>query len=255
MVHTKMSAPYDSISQKKFEHPPKPVVYYSMNNLRGRLGSTRKTKRGRGCDAASSSFDPANASAMQAHFRPELTGSAPKTFGECGRYLAAVIEGGQRSCNSEAYATPSDLSRSSTSKRFDARLHGAGINDEEKAGQRSNTDERHIGRQRFGLSLRTVGATSWSGGKPSHRAAAWRGRWRNHGNPCAEEGMHTRSQQIFLAGAGWAIRTDAHARNVAVTQRLRSESFGGGETRHANAETSLTFGEISEVRQPASYSL
>jgi len=31
--------------------------------------------------------------------------------------------------------------------------------------------------------------------------------------------------------------------------------FGGGETRHANAETSLIFGEISEVRQPASFSL
>jgi hypothetical protein len=30
------------------------------------------------------------------------------------RHLAAVIEGGQRHCNSEAYATPSDLSRSTT---------------------------------------------------------------------------------------------------------------------------------------------
>lgn len=44
-------------------------------------------------------------------------------------------------------------------------------------------------------------------------------------NPCAEEGMHTRSQQFY---------------------------FGGGATRHENAETSLTFGEISEVRSPAS---
>jgi hypothetical protein len=155
--------------EKKIERPAGAVVYYSMNNLRGRLGSTRQV-RGLGCDTDSSIF----------------------------------------------------------SKRFDARLHGAGINDEEKAGQRSNTDECHIGRQRFGLSLRTVGATSWSGGKPSHRAAAWRGRWRNHGNPCAVKGMHTRSQQLY---------------------------FGGGETRHANAETSLTFGEISEVRQPASFSL
>jgi hypothetical protein len=59
-----------------------------MDNLRGRLGSTRQTKRGLGCNADSSSFDPANASAMQAHFRPELTGFAPKTFGECGRYFA-----------------------------------------------------------------------------------------------------------------------------------------------------------------------
>jgi hypothetical protein len=111
------------------------------------------------------------------------------------------------------------------SKRFDARLHGAGINDEENAGQRNNTDERHIGRQRFGLSRRTVGATSWSGGieLEAHASVC-----RNHGNPCAVKGMHTRSQQFY---------------------------FGGGETRHENAETSLTFGEISEVRQPASFSL
>jgi hypothetical protein len=137
-------------------------------------------------------FDPANASAMQAHFRPELTGSAPKTFGECGRYLAAVIEGGQRHCNSEAYATPSDLSRSSISERFDARLHGAGINDEEYAGQRSNTDER------LGLGI-SVGATSnWGGALPSHRADACRGRWRKFGHPCAEKEARLRSQQIFL---------------------------------------------------------
>jgi hypothetical protein len=148
------------------------VVYYSMNN-----------------------FDPANASAMQAHFRPELTGSAPKTFGECGRYLAAVIEGGQRHCNSEAYATPSDLSRSSISERFDARLHGAGINDEENAGQCCHMNGT---RKRKSLLKRIDGEDS------------------------------IRSQQIY---------------------------FGGGETRHANAETSLIFGEISEVRQPASFSL
>jgi len=40
-------------AQKKFEHPPKPVVYYSMNNLRGRLGSTRQV-RGLGCNTDSS---------------------------------------------------------------------------------------------------------------------------------------------------------------------------------------------------------
>jgi hypothetical protein len=139
------------------------VVYYSMNNLRGRLGSTRKTKRGRGCDAASSSFDPANASAMQAHFRPELTGSAPKTFGECGRYFA---------------------------------------------GRYSKTDERHIGRQRFGLSLRTVGATSWSGegygllvvSAPDNTAPHYS---RHHRNPYIEKGMHTRSQQLLLEAGSY----------------------------------------------------
>jgi hypothetical protein len=107
----------------------------------------------------------------------------------------------------------------SLSERFDARLHGAGINDEENAGQRSNTGA-------------TVWWTPWSGGLQGLFARTelksvshWS---RNHGNPCAEKGMHTRSQQIF---------------------------FGGGETRHENAETSLIFGEISEVRQPASFSL
>ena len=104
----------------------------------------------------------------------------------------------------------------SLSERFDARLHGAGINDEENAGQRNNTDERHIGRQRFGLSRRTVGATSRSGenkaygsvGRSSNSLCIGLERTtthcsRNLGNPCAEKGMHTRSQQIFLAGAGW----------------------------------------------------
>jgi hypothetical protein len=167
-----------------------------MNNLRGRLGSTRQV-RGLGCDTDSSIIW------CELH---------------SGLHLAAVIEG------SIPFLGLSDLSRSSISERFDARLHGAGINDEENTGQRS-MDECHIGRQRFGLSLRTVGATSWSGGVKlkAHAFVC-----RNHGNPCAEKGMHTRSQQLY---------------------------FGGGETRHENAETSLIFGEISEVRQPASFSL
>jgi hypothetical protein len=238
------------------------VVYYSMDNLRGRLGSTRKTKRGRGCDAASSSFDPANASAMQAHFRPELTGSAPKTFGECGRYLAAVIEGitVSKARQSARIMGMSDLSRSFTSERFDARLHGAGTNDEENAGR---------------YSIR-MSATSGDRGSAlvCERWAPHRGReivrlmvvsapyntaphcYRNHGNLYIEEGMHTRSQQIFSSRSRMGNREpDAHARDAAVAQRLHSDLFGGGETRHANAETSLIFGEISEVRQPASFSL
>jgi hypothetical protein len=84
----------------------------------------------------------------------------------------------------------SDLSPLQTfSKRFDARLHGAGINDEENAGQRSNTGA-------------TVWWTPWSGGLQGLFAntelksvSHWS---RNHGNPCAVEGMHTRSQQIFF---------------------------------------------------------
>lgn len=70
------------------------------------------------------------------------------------------------------------------------------------AGRYNETDECHIGRQRFGLSLRTVGATSWSGegygllvvSAPDNTAPHYP---RNHGNPYIEEGMHTRSQQIF----------------------------------------------------------
>ena len=41
-------------AQKNIERPEGAVVYYSMDNLRGRLGSTRKTKRGLGCNANSS---------------------------------------------------------------------------------------------------------------------------------------------------------------------------------------------------------
>jgi hypothetical protein len=145
-----------------------------MNNLRGRLGSTRQV-RGLGCDTDSSTNSE------------------------------GIIEGTQRHCNSETYAMVSDLSPFPLSERFDARLHGAGINDEENAGQRRTRKSATLGDR--GLALV---AEQWT-----------------H-NPCAEEGMHTRSQQLY---------------------------FGGGETRHANAETSLIFGEISEVRQPASFSL
>jgi hypothetical protein len=175
-----------------------------MNNLRGRLGSTRQV-RGLGCDTDSSTN------------------------------LEGIIEGTQRHCNSETYAMVSDLSPFPLSERFDARLHGAGINDEENAGQRNNIDERHIARQRFGLSHRTVGATSWSGDSMAYGCVGPVNEmtphcYRNHNNPCAEKGMHIRSQQIFLAGAGWVLRSDAHARGVAVTQRLRSANFGGGAT-------------------------
>jgi hypothetical protein len=82
----------------------------------------------------------------------------------------------------------SDL-KSRNSERFDARLHGAGINDEENAGQRSNTGA-------------TVWWTPWSGGLQGLFAntelksvSHWS---RNHGNPCAVEGMHTRSQQLYF---------------------------------------------------------
>ena len=86
------------------------------------------------------------------------------------------------------------------------------------SGQRSNTDERHIGRQRFGLGPRTVGATSRSGG-------CWTGlrvmrnsgcrfvprlflglRPRNLGNPCAEKVSAHRPRQ----NKGAASLTKAH---------------------------------------------
>jgi len=185
-----------------------------------------------------------------------------------------IIEGTQRHCNSETYAMVSDLSPFPLSERFDARLHGAGINDEENAGQRDNT-------ARTTFSCHNDGEGYWRDGRGMSLLDSRK--------PHAVKGMHTRSQQIFsvsycsdkgnaavreatghiipllrnrikaepsfLAGAGWVVDSDAHARDAAVAQRLHSDLFGGGETRHANAETSLTFGEISEVRQPASFPL
>jgi hypothetical protein len=153
------------------------MVYYSMNNLRGRLGSTRQV-RGLGCDTDSSIFGPRH---------PELI------LVENGG-LAAVIEGEQRHCNSEAYAMSSDLSRSSTSERFDARLHGAGINDEENAGRYSI---RMSGSE---AGLRP--ATSWSGegygllvvSAPDNTAPHYP---RNHGNPCAEKVRPHRPRQKY----------------------------------------------------------
>ena len=214
-----------------------------MDNLRGRLGSTRKTKRGLGCDADSSTnFISAMASACKHTYRSELTGSPEGRFGNAER-LAAVIEG------SIPFLGLSDLSRSSISERFDARLHVAGTNDEENAGRYSNTDERHIGRQRFGLSLRTVGATSWSGDSmvywpvsaPSNTAPHY---YRNHGNPHIEKKARLRSQQIFFSRSrmGW-LCADAHARDAAVAQRLHSATFGGGETRMQMRELQRSGGQ------------
>ena len=113
------------------------MVYYSMDNLRGRLGSTRH-ERGLGCNTDSSTNSE------------------------------GIIEG-KMSVNSL-----SDLSPLQTF-----------------AGQRSNTGA-------------TVWWTPWSGGLQGlsacvelKSASHWS---RNHGNPCAEKGMHTRSQQIFFGG-------------------------------------------------------
>lgn len=136
----------------------------------------------------------------------------------------------------------SDL-KSRNSERFDARLHGAGINDEENAGQRSNTGA-------------TVWWTPWSGGLQGLSARVelkstphWS---RNHGNPCAEKWMHPRPQQIISSRSRMGnVNSDAHARNVAVAQRLHSATFGGGETRHENAEASKIGGSMKS-RHPAS---
>lgn len=83
------------------------------------------------------------------------------------------------------------------------------------AGQRSNTGA-------------TVWWTPWSGGLQGLSACAElksASHWsRNHGNPCAEKGMHTRSQQIF---------------------------FGGGEDPTAKSNASKA-GGLMKLRHPAS---
>lgn len=115
--------------------------------------------------------------------------------------LAAVIEGGMGSLAVKREQTrPSDLSRSSI-----------------LSGQRSNTDERHIGRQRFGLSPRTAGATSRSGG---HRMVS-----RNLGNPCSEKVRPHRPRQTHFTPADpavgvWARLTSDAAPNPAATDWL-----------------------------------
>jgi hypothetical protein len=186
-------------AQKKFEHPPKPVVYYSMDNLRGRLGSTRQV-RGLGCNADSSTNFSSLKTVGRHPNRKPCWIKAFRGLPDEENVSEGIIEG-KMSVNSLSDLSPLQI----FSERFDARLHGAGINDEENAGQRRTRKSATLGDR--GLALV---AEQWT-----------------H-NPCAEEGMHTRSQQLY---------------------------FGGGETRHANAETSLIFGEISEVRQPASFSL
>ncbi len=48
--------------------------------------------------------------------------------------------------------------------------------------------------------------------------------------------------------------SDAHVRGAAVAQRLHSATFGGGETRHENAEASK-IGGVDEVAPPRFQSL
>jgi hypothetical protein len=117
------------------------------------------------------------------------------------RHLAAVIEG------SLGILGDSDLSRSFT-----------------LSGQRSNTDECHIGRQRSGLSRRTVGATSWSGegygllvvSAPDNTAPHCP---RHHGNPCAEKVRPHRPRQSFGSGG----RTFAPLESAGLLNRGRSQ--------------------------------
>ena len=111
-------------------------------NLRGRLGSTRITKRGLGCNADSST----NFSSL-------------KTV---GRHLNRKLD-----------------------QAPDARL-----TDEENAGQRSKRGAP------YGVSCGQEIARLMA--RISHKMIPHC--YRHHGNLCAEEGMHTRSQQIFFGG-------------------------------------------------------
>jgi hypothetical protein len=131
-------------AQKNIERREAAVVYYSMKNLRGRIGSTRLFMRGLGCNADSSNFGC------------ELR-SGPHSAGQC--------------C--------------------------------------------HINDIRNGRSLlkRTGGS------------------------------ILVRSQQLYFSRSRMgSLVPNAHARGAAVAQRLHSELFGGGETRHANAEATKVGG-------------
>ena len=58
---------------------------------------------------------------------------------------------------------------------------------------------------------------------------------------------------LFLAGAGWVLQADAHARGVAVAQRLPSVLLlGAGITRLHNASESFKGWEADEVALPRS---
>jgi hypothetical protein len=84
----------------------------------------------------------------------------------------------------------SDL-KSRNSERFDARLHGAGINDEENAGQRSNRGAP------YGVSRGQEVARLMARVSPINMTPHC---YRHHGNLCAEKGMHARSQQLYFGG-------------------------------------------------------
>ena len=111
-------------------------------------------------------------------------------YGVAQPCLAAVIEGGQRHCNSEAYATPSDLSRSFTlPANASACMRNMDLNqqvspigrygnaDDALSGQRSKRGAPYgvsCGRERD-KAYRPVSAYNTAPHCPRH-----------HGNPCAE---------------------------------------------------------------------
>lgn len=58
---------------------------------------------------------------------------------------------------------------------------------------------------------------------------------------------------LFLAGAGWVVETDAHARGVAVAQRLPSALLlGAGDYSFVNASEGFKGWEADEVALPRS---
>jgi hypothetical protein len=165
--------------------------------------------------------------------------------------FAGCIEGG-----STLRVGFSDL-KSRNSERFDARLHGAGINDEENAGRYSKTDECHIGRQRFGLSLRTVGATSWSGegygllvvSAPDNTAPHYP---RNHGNPYIEKEARLRPQHFAFVVCSTQSRRKVVQRKSKPLWSRATSIFGGGDCSFANASEGFKGWGADEVASPRS---
>jgi len=120
----------------------------------------------------------------------------------------------------------SDLSPATSFPNGSMRVfHGAGTTEEEnKAGRWTNIPD---GDYLFGGSGATLRAVSLR-------------------KPAIEKEARLRSQQIFLAGAGWDEgHADAHARGIAVAQRLCSDLFRGAGRPACKCDSTIVRGDCS----------
>jgi hypothetical protein len=199
------------------------MVYYSMNNLRGRTGSTRHFMRGLGCNADSSTFFAGQRNGTDERFGLGILGWRHI---ELGRYPYGYRKFGHL-CVEKGMHT-----RSQQNQHCCASI------------SRKNRKRSCIPYEVVRLSDTSVGL--W------HDVPIW-----NKSDSSIGRGMLTitgsnvhRGTEMPVAAtifsrSGMGIANhDAHARSAAVAQRLHSKTFEGGECSLHNATKATKVGGL-----------